>query len=452
MMMNTAQQQPLTSIAILGMGRSGRAVLDKALDLNMAVVCFDDNGADGRTEAFVQAPENWPWETLDAVVISPGIPHEFPAPHPAVRLAKHHNVAVISEVEFALRTSQQGHWIAITGTNGKSTTTALTGHILRQAGKAAVIGGNIGAPVTSLAEQTDDSIAVIELSSYQLETTPSLHARVRVILNITPDHLDRHGGWAGYVHAKQAILDSATTDDLVILGPGQPLDEIAAHQQQKTRIVRLDDDCLAEEARQKAQAANPALQGAHNQQNCAAARLICREMGLTDKQINDGIASFSGLPHRLQPAGRFRQIHFINDSKATNGEAAAKALASFTRIHWCAGGLAKEDGLSACEPFFAHVQHAYFYGDSAPQFEQAVAGKIDTSCHHSLQKAVEAAVQSAAQAPTDDQVILLSPAAASFDQFSSFEARGEAFCQIAEQQIAHLQAAQTAEERAAGHV
>ena len=451
-MTNIPQQQPLTSIAILGLGRSGRAVLDKARALDIAVVCYDDSNAENKSEIILQTPEDWPWDRLDAVVISPGIPHEFPVPHPAVRLANHHNVAVISEVEFALRTSPQGRWVAITGTNGKSTTTALTGHIMRQAGKTAVIGGNIGAPVTSLPEQTEDSIAVIELSSYQLETTPSLRAAVRVILNITPDHLDRHGGWDGYVSAKQAILDSATKDELVILGPGQPLDDIAADQQHKTRVIRLDDDCLAEEDRQKAQAGNPALQGGHNQQNCAAARLICRELGLTDTQINDGISSFSGLPHRLQPAGRIEKIQFINDSKATNGEAAAKALASFTRIHWCAGGLAKEDGLSACEPFFAHVQHAYFYGESAPEFEQAVAGKINSSCYDNLEKAVKAAVHSAAQTPTDEQVILLSPAAASFDQFTSFEARGDAFCQIAEQQIAQLHAKHPTPEKVAGHV
>ena len=450
-MMTTPSQQPLTSIAILGMGRSGRAVLTKALELNLAVVCYDDNGAPEAPEAVMRTPDAWPWETLDAVVISPGIPHEFPHPHPAVALANTHKVAVISEVEFALRTGPQGRWIAITGTNGKSTTTALTGHILRQAGLNAVIGGNIGDPVTGLPVQDEDSIAVIELSSYQLETTPSLRAAVRVILNITPDHLDRHGGWDGYVKAKQAILASAQAEDLVILGPGQALDEIAENHQQ-TRLVRLVDACLDEETQQAAQAANPALQGAHNQQNCAAASLICREMGLSDAQINDGIASFAGLPHRLQPAGQFKQIQFINDSKATNGEAAAKALASFSNIHWCAGGLAKEDGLSACQPFFSKVKHGYFYGECAAQFEHAVAGEIDTSQHQTLAEAVKAAVQSACQTPAEEQVILLSPAAASFDQFTSFEARGAAFCQIAEHQIAHLNAEDKTHKKAAGHV
>ncbi len=452
MKMTTASQQILTSIAILGMGRSGQAVLDKALALGLAVVCYDDKAAEGVPETLFKAPEDWPWKDLNAMVISPGIAHRYPAPHPAAALAEQHGVEVISEVEFALRTIPQGRWVAITGTNGKSTTTALTGHILRQAGLNAVIGGNIGDPVTGLPVQDEDSIAVIELSSYQLETTPSLRADIRVILNITPDHLDRHGGWDGYVRAKQAILASARSDELAILGPGDVLDELAAQHHNPARLLRLDEGVLAEEDRQRAQADNPALQGTHNQQNCAAARLICRAVGLNDEQINDGIASFTGLPHRLQPAGRFKHIQFINDSKATNAEAAAKALASFTHIHWCAGGLAKADGLSACLPHLRHVQHGYFYGECAPQFEQAVAGTITTSQHQTLEQAVTAAVLSAGQTPADEQVILLSPAAASFDQFTSFEARGEAFCKIAEQTIAHLNASDKADERAAGHV
>ncbi|MEC7207926.1 MAG: UDP-N-acetylmuramoyl-L-alanine--D-glutamate ligase, partial [Pseudomonadota bacterium] len=403
-------------------------------------------------EALFKPPDDWPWDELEAVVISPGIPHEFPAPHQAVNLADMHDVPVISEIEFALRTTRQGRWIAITGTNGKSTTTALTGHILRQAGLNAVIGGNIGDPVTGLPVQDEDGIAVIELSSYQLETTPSLRADVRVILNITPDHLDRHGGWDGYVAAKQAVLATATADQLVILGQGEALDETAEAWHQHARILRLDNACLNEEKQHNAQADNPVLQGEHNCQNCAAARLICREMGVSDQQINEGIASFGGLPHRLQPAGRYKHIRFINDSKATNAEAAAKALASFTHIHWCAGGLAKEDGLSACLPYLTNVQHGYFYGRCAVEFAQAVTGKLPNSVHQTLEEAVEAATLSAGQSPQEDQVILLSPAAASFDQFTSFEARGEAFCQIAEQQIAHLKATQTAEERTVGHV
>lgn len=452
MTMSTRLPMSLSSIAILGMGRSGRAVCDKALALGMDVVCFDDSGKTDYSGAQFKSPHDWAWDVLDAVIISPGIAHEFPAPHPAVTLANTHKTPVISEVEFALQTTRQGRWVAITGTNGKSTTTALTGHILRQAGLNAVIGGNIGDPVTGLPVQDETSVAVIELSSYQLETTPSLDADIRVILNITPDHLDRHGGWDGYVAAKQAVLASATADQLVILGPGTALDEIAKTHQDQTRIIRLDQACLDQEKQHRVQAANPALQGEHNQQNCAAARLICRELGLLDETINQGIASFCGLPHRLQPAGQYKHIRFVNDSKATNAEAAAKALASFTHIHWCAGGLAKEDGLSACMPYLGHIQHGYFYGDCAEDFAIAVAGKLDTSLYKSLEQAVAAATRSAQQTPEQNQIILLSPAAASFDQFTSFEARGETFCQLAAQQIDYLLASETAEERTAGHV
>ena len=427
-------QKRLASIAILGMSRSGQAVLEKALALDMAVVCFDDQKIKELANDLVLAPEDWPWSSLDAMIISPGIPHAFPTPHPAVILANRHGVQVISEIEFALRTGRQERLIAITGTNGKSTTTALTGHILEQAGMSVRIGGNIGTPLTGLPDWGKDSIIVLELSSYQLETTPSLRSEIRVILNITPDHLDRHGGWDGYVRAKQAILANAKNDDLLILGPGEVLDELATVKNQPGKIIRLNDAGPAEYPD------NPALRGQHNQQNCAAASIICRQFGLTNEVIDKAIYSFTGLPHRLQSAGKFRKIHFINDSKATNGEAAAKALASFSQIHWCAGGLAKEDGLSACLPYLENVCHGYFYGQCREVFAEAVKSRINFSQHDTLEQAVQAAAEAAGQHPDDEQVILLAPAAASFDQFSSFEARGHSFCNLASQHIAKFQA------------
>ena len=439
-------QKKLASIAILGMSRSGRAVLQKALALDMAVVCFDDHKITDLATDLVLAPEDWPWSSLDAMIISPGIPHEFPTPHPAVILAKRHGVQVISEIEFALQTGREERLIAITGTNGKSTTTALTGHILEQAGLPVRIGGNIGTPLTGLPDGGKDSIIVLELSSYQLETTPSLYSEIRVILNITPDHLDRHGGWDGYVKAKQAVLANATTDNLLILGPGKVLDRLAAEKNQLGKIIRLDVTGPAEHSD------NPALQGRHNQQNCDAARIICRQFGLTNDIIDKAIDSFRGLPHRLQPAGQFRKIRFINDSKATNGEAAAKALASFSQIHWCAGGLAKEDGLSACLPYLQNVCHGYFYGQCREIFAEAVKSQINVSQHDTLEQAVQAAAEAAGQHPNEHQVILLAPAAASFDQFSSFEARGDSFCSLANQHIAKFQATDSASYWEAGHV
>lgn len=439
-------QKRLASIAILGMGRSGLAVLKKALALNIAVVYFDDQNITDLSAELFRAPEDWPWSSLDALVISPGIPHEFPAPHPAILLANKHGVQVISEIEFALQTGRQERFIAITGTNGKSTTTALTGHILTQAGLSARIGGNIGAPLTGLPDRGGDHIIVLELSSYQLETTPSLRAEIRVILNITPDHLDRHGGWEGYIRAKQSILTTADSDDLLILGPGDVLDRLAADSTQHGQVIRLDKASLKEKQN------NPALRGRHNQQNCAAARIICRQFGLTDDTINNAINSFTGLPHRLQPAGQVEHICFINDSKATNSEAAAKALASFKQIHWCAGGMAKEDGLSGCLPYLKNVCHGYFYGQCAEAFSEAVKGQINVSQHDTLEQAVNAAVKAAGQHTDNEQVILLAPAAASFDQFANFEARGEAFCRLASQHIAKFQTAEPTGFKEAGHV
>ena len=435
-------QKRLASIAILGMGRSGRAVLKKAKALNMAVVCFDDQNLTELATELVLAPEDWPWSSLDALIVSPGIPHEFPAPHPAVTLAKKHGVQVISEIEFALRTGRQERLIAITGTNGKSTTTALTGHILGQAGLSARIAGNIGIPLTGLPDGGRDSVIVLELSSYQLETTPSLRAEIRVILNITPDHLERHGGWDGYVRAKQAILATATSDDLLILGPGDVLDRLAAEKHQRCKVVRLTEASSAEHPN------NSALHG----QSSAAARIICHQFGLTDGIIDKAIKSFAGLPHRLQPAGQFGKIRFVNDSKATNGEAAAKALASFSKIHWCAGGVAKQGGLSACLPYLENVCHCYFYGQCKEVFADAVKSRTNVSQHDSLEQAVQAAAEAAGQHPGDEQVILLAPAAASFDQFVSFEARGDLFCSLASEHISKFQAKESAGCWEAGHV
>ena len=439
-------QKQLASIAILGMGRTGQAVLDKAMAMDMAIVCFDDQKTTNLPPEFFLTPEDWPWPSLDALIISPGIPHGFPTPHPAVILANKHGVQVISEIEFALRIGRQERIIAITGTNGKSTTTALTEHILTQAGLSARIGGNIGTPLTGLPDRGKDSIIVLELSSYQLETTTSLRAEIRVILNITPDHLDRHGGWEGYVKAKKTILANATSDDILILGPGEVLDGFSTEKHESCKVIRL------EKANPVEHPDNPALQGEHNQQNIAAARVICRQFGLTDYVIDKAIHSFEGLPHRLQPAGQFGQIRFINDSKATNGEAAAKALASFSQIHWCAGGLAKEDGLSACLPYLKNVSHGYFYGQCKEVFAKAVKGHINVSEHDTLEQALEAAVEEAGQHPGDKQVILLAPAAASFDQFASFEARGKSFCRLASQHIAKFQATDPASYKETGHV
>jgi len=436
--MTKTQKKIFNRIAILGMGRSGQAVLDACIEDGILVNLFDDKGAAPQTEAYFRDFNDWDMDGLDAMVISPGIPHHYPAPHPAAKRCIDAGVPIISEVEFALRRGRAGRWISITGTNGKSTTTALIAHILGQAGINCSVGGNIGAAVTALKPVGADGVNVIELSSYQLEVTPSLCSDIAVIMNITPDHLDRHGGMAGYIRAKEQVLASVNTDGLAVLGEGEALDELASRYQDRMKIIRLTRAEQQEEASHIAPFENLALKGLHNAQNTLAARYVCRTLGLSAAEIDKGIASFAGLPHRLQPAGQIDNILFVNDSKATNGEAAARALASFENIHWCAGGIAKEDGLDACIPYLSHVAKSYLFGACANDFAASLSEHIPVSCFDTLEEAVEAASLSARQERSSQQVILLSPAAASFDQYTSFEARGMQFCALAAAQIDKL--------------
>ena len=420
----------LENIAILGLGRAGLAAARLALDAGLSVVCFDDqmSGCDSLPESCFVPPQGWNWSQLDALVISPGIPHEFPAPHPVAAAAIEAGVPLICDIELAVRLQARSRWIAVTGTNGKSTTTALIAHILQQAGIEAVAGGNLGPAVASLPAPGEDGVRVIEISSYQLELTPSLRPDIAVILNLSADHLDRHGGWDGYVAAKQQILAGLDADGLAIMGPGPALDGLAATlsgRAEAPALIRLTDSYPAEDMSD-----NPALPGAHNAQNCAAARAACLRLGLTSEQIEAGIASFAGLPHRLQPAGQAGQVRLVNDSKATNAAAAATALQSFEQIYWCAGGQAKQDGLADCLPHLDRVVQGYLYGAAAEDFAAQLAGKLATECFASMDEAVRAAFGAATKA-SGEPVVLLSPAAASFDQFDNFEARGAAFMKLA---------------------
>ena len=431
----------LHQIGILGMGLSGSAVRERAQALGIKTVCWDDRQAE---DSFI-SPEHWPWPELDAVIISPGIPHLHPAPHPAAQMAKDNNVELISEIEFALRTGHGGdgkgpsaQFVVVTGTNGKSTTTALLGHLMDVARYPHAVGGNIGKPLCSLPVLPEGGVYLIEMSSYQLETTPSLNSDISILLNITPDHLDRHGGMTGYIHAKARALSAVREDGLIITGD----DDLCADA--RTHAARTDDNAgtaaqivitdvlMAEEMSRGAQMQNPALQGTHNTQNCVAVRMAGLRLGISEDVIDRAISDFSGLAHRMQPVGEMGGIRFINDSKATNGEAAARALASFTNIYWCAGGLAKEDGIAACLPYLDNVRRAYFYGRSGADFANVAQNQLPCSVHHTLDDAVGKALSDASEASGTQNIILLSPAAASFDQFTSFEARGRHFCHLAQ--------------------
>ena len=420
-------------VGVLGLGLSGMAAARALSAAGAQCWLHDDRRAAADNLPAGTRPahwQDWPWDGLDAMVISPGIPHGHPAPHPAAARAVEAGIEIISEIELAMRAAPQARLVAITGTNGKSTTTALIGHCLRKAGIAVSVGGNIGDAACNLDDPGPDGVIVLELSSYQLETTPSLHADVAVLLNITPDHLDRHGGLDGYVAAKARILTALTPHGLAVFGA----DDVP--------VARLATDFLAGGGTAVTVSADdlpidmklsPALAGPHNSINAAAAAACLRHLGVTGANIAAAMGDFAGLPHRMQHVAQRDGVAFINDSKATNGVAAACALAAYDSIYWIAGGAAKEDGLGPAADATANVRRAYLIGSSAADFASTLDGKVPIRQSGDLESATTAAFAdaSAATGAAGTATILLSPAAASFDQFDSFGARGDAFCAIA---------------------
>jgi UDP-N-acetylmuramoylalanine--D-glutamate ligase len=420
-------------IGLLGLGRSGIAAAASLAAAGAVTYAFDDKAhkvmpSGCNADNFVwQDWQDWPWEELNAVVISPGIPHLYPKPHPAAATASKRGIPIISEVELALRAKSNAQLIAITGTNGKSTCTALLGHCLAKAGAKVAVGGNIGDAACSLKDPGTGGYIILELSSYQLETTPSLAPDFGVVLNITPDHLDRHGGMDGYVAAKRLMVTATRAGGHVILGSDDDYmrDFATAPVADKVTVTMATASDSP-----KGREMSPALSGVHNAQNAAAMAMIMRQLGYDENIIDAGMASFAGLPHRLQPVGQTGHVSFINDSKATNGVAAAKALMAFDNIYWIAGGLAKDDGVGAAGEALGAVKKAYLIGAAAETFANQLDGKCPTEIHHDLDSATYAAFADA-QSTTKAAQILLSPAAASFDQFDSFEARGDAFTELA---------------------
>jgi len=419
------------TIGILGLGRSGIAAAASLIAAGAKVFAADDHKipADLPQSVCIKPWTEWPWERLELMVISPGIPHQYPIPHPAAEKARELGVAVVSEIEIAMRAAPAARVVGITGTNGKSTTTALTGHSLKQARVPVAVGGNIGDAACSINDPGPEGVIVLELSSYQLETTPSLAVDAAIVLNITPDHLDRHGGMAGYIAAKAKLPEALKPGGIAVFGAGDA--HVKQLQAAASSAGQTVMNASAADA-PKAARFNPALAGPHNAENAAAAALVLNFLGLDADAIAAGMASFAGLAHRMQPVAKAGQVTFVNDSKATNGVAAAKALLAFKNIFWIAGGQAKEDGLGAALDAVDSVTAAYLIGACAKDFAAALADKCPTSLHPDLRAATTAAFADA-WVDGDQATILLSPAAASFDQFDNFAARGDAFASIAHQ-------------------
>jgi UDP-N-acetylmuramoylalanine--D-glutamate ligase len=437
--------------AVLGLGRSGRSACRALEESGARVWAWDDDPARRAEAAAAGMPivdlEICNWERIDRLVLSPGIPLTHPRPHRLVRRARKHGVPIVGDLELLIENQPDRRIVGITGTNGKSTTTALIAQLLRRAGRGAQLGGNIGLPVLDLLPKPVEDIYVLELSSYQLELSEHLRCAVAVILNLSPDHLERHGSLAGYVRAKRRILRNQHASDWVVLGVdddhGRELSrELAAGADRRLVPVavgrplergvyvldgQLYDAIEAPGAPVLDLRPIASLRGAHNWQNAAAAYGAVRALGLAPAAIAAGLPHFQGLPHRLEPVATIEGVQFVNDSKATNPDAAARALACFENVYWIAGGRPKDAGLDAVLPWLDRVRQAYLIGEAAEGFARMLAERIPCTRSGDLASAVRQAASAAWADRRGCPVVLLAPACASFDQFRDFEDRGETF-------------------------
>ncbi|WP_409018733.1 UDP-N-acetylmuramoyl-L-alanine--D-glutamate ligase [Brevundimonas vesicularis] len=438
-------------VAVFGLGRSGITAA-RALEAGGALPVLWDDGVSGRMQAEAEgfSLEDLTvadWSSFDALVISPGAPLTHPKPHWTVDKAHEAGVPVIGDIELfaraldALPSDERPRVVAITGTNGKSTTTALIASVLKRAGLKVHMGGNIGIGVLALPKPTPKAVYVIEVSSYQLDLTTSFKPDVAILTNVSPDHLDRHGGMEGYVKAKTRLFQAMSDQSLALIGVdedwGQGVADLLNLRGLRVETVKTSNapiqghGLLAWPGHLSVTdveidlSTARSLPGRHNAQNAAMAYATARELGLSHQQALDGILNFPGLAHRMEAVARLGSVRFINDSKGTNADAAYQALASYPTSYWIAGGVAKEGGIEPLRPLFGHVAKAYLIGQAAEDFA-ATLSDVPHVIAGTMERAVVMAAADAAAAG-GEQVVLLSPACASFDQFPDFEVRGEAF-------------------------
>ena len=440
-----------SSFVVLGLARSGLATVRALRAAGIDCVAWDDNAASrdaaAQAGARVADPATIDWSGITALVISPGIPSTLPVPHPVAVAARAAGKPIICDVELLARAQSEATFVAITGTNGKSTTTALIGHILQQAGLRCQVGGNIGRGALDLDPLGKGGLYVLELSSYQLELLQTFRADIAVWLNITPDHIDRHGDIPGYVAAKRNIFQRQRAGDCAVIGiedePSREIErEIAARPGIACIPVALDRP-VANGISYRAGVLVDAdgytvdfadvltLPGDHNGQNAACAWAVCRWLDLPREVIVAGMKTYAGLPHRQERVAAVGNIVYINDSKATNADATARALSSYDDIYWILGGQAKEGGVAPLASYFDRIRHAFLIGEATELFAGQLEGKLPYSRCGDLQSALDAAhalAQREAQGEgKGPAVVLLSPACASWDQWKSYEHRGDAF-------------------------
>jgi len=442
--------------AVLGLGRTGLAAAQALTASGARVIAWDDqpNQRDVAVSAGISVQDlaDTDLAEMAGLVFSPGIPHRFPAPHPVAVRARDQGCEILSDLELMWRNHRDIRAIGVTGTNGKSTTTALISHILNQAGREVRTGGNIGLSVLALEPGSSDTRYVLELSSYQLDLTPSMQFEIAVLLNISPDHLDRHGGMAGYVAAKRHIFANQTPGGIAVVSqddqwcrdtladlstrPGGGNIIAISAKRPVEGGVHVSNGVLVDSrpdgaGRVTDLSSIATLPGRHNWQNAAAAYAVGRAVGIAPATIAAAFATYPGLPHRQEIVARSGHIVFVNDSKATNVAAACTALDSYNHIYWIVGGQAKDETLDPLLSRMGRVCTAFLIGEATDRFAQALDGETDIRRCATLQAAVEQASQAAAQ-DARPSVVLLSPACASFDQFADFAARGDAFRQLAQ--------------------
>jgi UDP-N-acetylmuramoylalanine--D-glutamate ligase len=438
---------------VVGLGKSGRATVASLLASGAQVLAWDDGEAGCAATAkefpsiIIKPAAEWDFSALTSLVMSPGI---FLS-HPAVLEAQKVGVEVIGDIELLYRAQAEATYVCITGTNGKSTTTTLIAHILNTCGKRVEVGGNLGTPALALAPLGAEGIYVLELSSYQLDLVTTTHFNTALLLNISPDHLDHHGSMENYVAAKQHIFDRMDSDDVAIIGVDDAMSEaICRTMLYETELLVLpiaasctvthgvywdngklhntlnDSEVVGDISAVKS------LQGEHNGQNAAAAYAACLVNGCTHTDIMRAMQFYAGLAHRMEWLGEVNGVQFVNDSKATNADAAEKALKTYDDIYWIIGGVAKEGGIEPLAKYFPKIRHAYLIGEAATDFAKTLEGKVSYTPCGTLGKAFAAAVADAYQHTQSKPAVLLSPACASFDQFVNFEVRGAAFVKLFE--------------------
>ncbi len=446
------------SVAVFGLGMSGLGTA-RALEAGGAVVSCWDDGEAGRAKAAeagfnVVDLNEADWSGFSSLILAPGVPLTHPVPHWTVTKALDAGVEVIGDTELFFREHKalgsKAKLIGITGTNGKSTTTALVAHLLASAGRDVEMGGNIGKAVLDLEPFADDRVYVIEFSSYQIDLTPSMHLDAAALLNVTPDHIDRHGTVENYAGVKEHIFQNMHKGQTAVIGVDDIYcQEIASRlygdfEVQHISVVhdikngiRANDGVLysvrdGETSQLVSLLGVNNLRGSHNWQNAAVAYALVQSVGVSAEDIAKGFETFPGLAHRMQEIARDGAIVYVNDSKATNADAAAKALSSYEEIYWIAGGVAKDGGIDSLKEYFPRIVKAYLIGQAGEDFSQVLEGKVPFELSGTIEQAVKSASLDAKVSQGVERVILLSPACASFDQYPNFAVRGDDFCRVVE--------------------